>query len=117
LQKIPNRRGDEPDDSIHPANIAQLVVSGAEKNPDRTTRVVWSRRRSEAFLQFYDEGYTTEASQSSDDGDGTLSEGEMQERQEREASKTVMSARRCRLRVAKYLGVTVAQINYAQTEL
>lgn len=79
----------------YPPTIAHLIVAGNESLPNGTKNS-WNKEKSAALLQSLDPGYHTE-----DDTDGEFSP----------------RSRNRRLKVAKVLGITRAQLNFAQLTL
>ena len=89
LAKVPKSDGIEPAEP-YPNNIMQLLVAGNEKLPDGNKNS-WNKKSSRQLLMQY--GEDPEAS----DNDNEYSE----------------SSRYARLKVARVLGVSKAQLNYA----
>eukprot|EP00299_Pterocystis_sp_00344_P015904 c7958_g1_i2.p1 GENE.c7958_g1_i2~~c7958_g1_i2.p1 ORF type:complete len:193 (+),score=22.38 c7958_g1_i2:22-579(+) len=78
-----------------PVSLSQLLVGGSETVPDqRSGRADWSIAKSKALLEAYNEQFSDAESDS-------------------EAKKEIKS-RRLRLRVARVLGITTSQLNFAQ---
>lgn len=96
LVEVPNDDGRLPSHSVdYPSSIDELIVSGAESKPSGGKNV-WSYAKSKRLLEFY--------------GENAFS-GSEDERDEYEHPK----ARTMRLRVAKRIGITIAQINIANS--
>lgn len=89
LARLPLRDGRLP--TVEYPNIESLVVSGAERLPISGNVNQWTKAKSRALLQAYGED---------------VSEGESDTEQE-----TSERARGRRLKVAKFLGVSTAQLN------
>ena len=94
LVKVPRPDGTPPT-GAYPETILNLLVVGNEKLPDGTTNT-WNKKKSHALLKQYD----------ADMGD--MSDGENEH--------TELSRTR-RLKLARVLGVSQAQLNYAQLSL
>ena len=92
LVRVPCRDGDIPDVEF-PPTICHLLVSGNEQLPDGGNNT-WNIRKSTALLAAFGD----ESDNDTDREDGPTS-------------------RRKRLKVAKVLGVTKAQLNFAQLTL
>ncbi len=90
LRKVPLPGGAVPPVDF-PTCIMELVVAGDEKLPDGTKNT-WNHKKSKALLQAYGEDSGTES-----DPDGEQSE----------------TAQRARWKVARCLGVTQVQLNFA----
>ena len=90
--KVPNSRGEAP--SVFPDNIMMLLVAGNEKLPNGETNS-WNKKKSQQLLKFYGQ----------EDSD---SESE---------SEYTPTSRERRLNVAKQIGASKAQLNFAQLSL
>lgn len=100
LVVVPRTRdGAKPTDQglAYPHTLSELLVAGNESLPGKSERNTWSRGKSRALLAFYGE----DLSDSEDEVDAELG----------------IRARAKRLRVARVLGITQAQLNYAQLTL
>ena len=96
LCEVPNKLGVLPS-SEHvetPPNLCCLLVAGNEMLPEGATRNSWNKTKSLALLRFYG------------DPEETDNEDEYSQR-----------SRNRRLRVATKLGITKAQMNFAQLSL
>eukprot|EP00735_Rhodelphis_limneticus_P011694 TRINITY_DN4829_c0_g1::TRINITY_DN4829_c0_g1_i1::g.998::m.998 TRINITY_DN4829_c0_g1::TRINITY_DN4829_c0_g1_i1::g.998 ORF type:complete len:179 (-),score=11.25,Matrilin_ccoil/PF10393.4/0.2,Matrilin_ccoil/PF10393.4/1.7e+02,RmuC/PF02646.11/0.1 TRINITY_DN4829_c0_g1_i1:108-602(-) len=90
LVLVPNEAGDFPS-ADYPETLSQLLVAGNEKLPNGQKNG-WNRDKSKKLLRFYGE-----ASQSGSDND----DSELSQR-----------SRDRRLRLARKLGITPAQLNF-----
>ena len=97
LVKIPNSEGNYPE--VFPQTLDQLLVAGNESRTNkRGTRAGWNREMSNAVLEFYEMERLSGGEVSSDDED---------------YEKT---SRAKRLKVARAIGVTKTQLNFAILE-
>ena len=94
LVKVPKPDGKLPT-GAYPDTILNLLVAGNEKLPDGTTNT-WNKKKSCALLQQYEVDV------------GDMSDGENE--------NTELSRTR-RLKLVRVLGVSQAQLNYAQLSL
>lgn len=88
LAVVPKDDGTDPV-AAYPTSLEQLLVAGNELLPNGATNY-WNKERSLALIREYDPGYET------DNADEPF------------------SSRRRRLHLAKLLGITTSQLNYAQ---
>jgi hypothetical protein len=93
LRKVPLEDGSLPTVD-YPTTLMELLVAGNEVLPDNT-RNAWNKKKSMALLRAYNE----DADDSDTDNEYTS------------------KSRSRRLRVAKVLGITSAQLNFAQLAL
>lgn len=96
LLPVPNDQGQYPADCgvDTPMTLSTLLVAGNESLPDSSVRNNWNRTKSLALLTFYGDAPETDT------------EDEQSER-----------SRNRRLRVARKLGITKVQLNFAQMSL
>jgi len=93
LTFVPLANGRMPS-AATPRTLSSLLVSGNETLPDAAGPACWNREKSLALIREYDPTYES-------DGSGD----------------ELVSSRRRRLKVAQCLGITRAQLNFAQMEL
>ena len=94
LEWPPNRETGTPYDPQEPININCLLVAGNEMLPNGQPNS-WNRTKSKAALSYYGEGGDSDS----------------------EGSEYSATSRARRLRVARVLGISRAQLNFAQLTL
>lgn len=95
LQMVPRPDGSTPTVDF-PETIQQLLVAGNENLPDGQ-RNTWNRKKSKALLQQYEDASESES--------------------ETDDNEYSSKSRARRLKLARHLGVTNAQLNFAQMML
>ena len=93
LQVVPLPGGNRPT-VAYPKSIANLIVSGNERLPNGTVNN-WNSLKSAALIKQYEPDYATDE----------------------ETQEDTARSRNRRLKLAKLLGVTSAQLNFAQLTL
>ncbi|GLC69858.1 hypothetical protein PLESTF_000888200 [Pleodorina starrii] len=98
LQKVPLRNGSLPTGE-YPRTIMELTVAGNDALPDGSNNP-WNKARTINLLRQYDEEYEEDSGNESGDED-----------------EQSPKSRTRRLRLARCLGITPAQLNFAQLTL
>ena len=107
LEPVPNVHGHLPNE--FPTNIMMLLVAGNEQLPDGS-RNEWNNEKSKSLLKFYEVQVDDSDSEPESDEDETKQEL----RKVKKELKEYKSSRQRRLEVAKKIGVSRTQLNFAQ---
>jgi hypothetical protein len=97
LEKVPFHDGTLPDDTEYPPSLSHMLVAGNESLPNGHPNT-WNARKSKALLRKYRPASTTA---SDSEGDEEYSQ----------------RSRNRRLELARTLGITASQLNFAQLTL
>lgn len=98
-----NEYEDPPATLQFPIFLGDLVTAGNEVSAALPQQMAWTAEKSLELIEFYDENYVAESSESENESD----------KNKPKRKKTTSSRRR--VTVAKHLGITMAQLSGFQT--